>query len=62
MYQVNNSCVPASFAIYLFAVIFNFLGGGVEEGEESSNTAIREVLEEAGVVAQLHQRLGVFEV
>lgn len=40
----------------------NFTGGGVEENEESSNTAIREVLEEAGVVAQLHQRLGVFEV
>lgn len=37
-------------------------GGGCEPEEETSNTAIRECLEEAGVVAQLHRCLGVFEV
>ncbi|XP_055689767.1 diphosphoinositol polyphosphate phosphohydrolase 2 [Lutzomyia longipalpis] len=36
-------------------------GGGVEPDEESSATAEREVLEEAGVVGQLGRCLGVFE-
>lgn len=37
-------------------------GGGVEPNEEPSNTAIREVLEEAGVVGTLGRCLGMFEV
>lgn len=36
-------------------------GGGVEPGEESSLTATREVLEEAGVVGKLGRCLGIFE-
>lgn len=37
-------------------------GGGVEPEEESSTTAVREVLEEAGVVGKLGRCLGMFEV
>lgn len=37
-------------------------GGGVEPDEETSVTAVREVLEEAGVVGALGRCLGVFEV
>lgn len=37
-------------------------GGGVEPNEESSVTATREVLEEAGVIGKLGRWLGVFEV
>lgn len=37
-------------------------GGGVEPDEETSATAVREVLEEAGVVGALGRCLGVFEV
>lgn len=37
-------------------------GGGVEPEEEPSVTAIREVLEEAGVCGNLGRCLGVFEV
>lgn len=37
-------------------------GGGVEPGEEPSVTAVREVLEEAGVIGELGRCLGVFEV
>lgn len=37
-------------------------GGGVEPEEEPSVTAIREVIEEAGVVGTLGRCLGVFEV
>lgn len=37
-------------------------GGGVEPEEEPSVTAMREVLEEAGVVGKLGRCLGVFEV
>ncbi|CAH1399189.1 unnamed protein product [Nezara viridula] len=37
-------------------------GGGVEPEEEPSMTAIREVVEEAGVLGKLGRRLGVFEV
>nr|CAD7401303.1 unnamed protein product [Timema poppensis] len=37
-------------------------GGGVEPEEEPSKTAIREVLEEAGVCGKLGRCLGVFEV
>lgn len=37
-------------------------GGGVEPDEETSVTAVREVLEEAGVVGVLGRCLGVFEV
>ncbi|XP_034249418.1 diphosphoinositol polyphosphate phosphohydrolase 2 isoform X1 [Thrips palmi] len=37
-------------------------GGGVEPEEEASVTAIREVMEEAGVVGKLGRCLGVFEV
>lgn len=37
-------------------------GGGVEPEEEPSVTAVREVLEEAGVVGSLGRCLGVFEV
>ncbi|CAG2067673.1 unnamed protein product, partial [Timema podura] len=36
-------------------------GGGVEPEEEPSKTAIREVLEEAGVCGKLGRCLGVFE-
>lgn len=36
-------------------------GGGVEPNEESSLTATREVLEEAGVIGQLGRCLGIFE-
>lgn len=37
-------------------------GGGLEPEEEPSQTAIREVLEEAGVSGRLGSCLGVFEV
>ncbi|XP_022184114.1 diphosphoinositol polyphosphate phosphohydrolase 1 isoform X3 [Nilaparvata lugens] len=37
-------------------------GGGVEPEEEPSVTAMREVIEEAGVVGTLGRCLGVFEV
>lgn len=37
-------------------------GGGVEPEEEPSVTAVREVLEEAGVMGKLGRCLGVFEV
>lgn len=37
-------------------------GGGVEPEEEPAMTAIREVIEEAGVLGKLGRRLGVFEV
>lgn len=37
-------------------------GGGVEPDEESSLTATREVLEEAGVTGELGRCLGIFEV
>lgn len=37
-------------------------GGGLEPEEEPSQTAIREVLEEAGVSGRLGNCLGVFEV
>lgn len=37
-------------------------GGGVELEEETSVTAVREVLEEAGVIGALGRCLGVFEV
>lgn len=36
-------------------------GGGVEPDEESSLTATREVLEEAGVIGELGRCLGIFE-
>jgi len=36
-------------------------GGGVDPGEEPAVTAVREVLEEAGVVGNLGRSLGVFE-
>lgn len=36
-------------------------GGGVEPEEEPSMTAIREVVEEAGVLGKLGRRLGVFD-
>uniref|UniRef100_T1DIN2 diphosphoinositol-polyphosphate diphosphatase n=1 Tax=Psorophora albipes TaxID=869069 RepID=T1DIN2_9DIPT len=36
-------------------------GGGVEPDEESSLTATREVLEEAGVIGKLGRCLGIFE-
>jgi len=36
-------------------------GGGIEPEEEPSATALREVVEEAGVVGRLHRRLGTFE-
>lgn len=36
-------------------------GGGMEPEEEPSATAVREVVEEAGVVGRLHKRLGTFE-
>jgi len=36
-------------------------GGGVEPDEEPSVTAVREVLEEAGVIGELGRCLGVFE-
>lgn len=37
-------------------------GGGVEPNETDAETAIREVLEEAGVLGRLGRCLGVFEV
>jgi 8-oxo-dGTP pyrophosphatase MutT (NUDIX family) len=38
-------------------------GGGVEDGEKcGAETAVREVLEEAGVTGRLGRCLGVFEV
>uniref|UniRef100_A0A1B6CXV2 diphosphoinositol-polyphosphate diphosphatase n=1 Tax=Clastoptera arizonana TaxID=38151 RepID=A0A1B6CXV2_9HEMI len=37
-------------------------GGGVEPEEEPSVTAVREVIEEAGVLGTLGRCLGVFEV
>lgn len=37
-------------------------GGGVEPDEEPAVTAVREVLEEAGVIGTLGRCLGVFEV
>lgn len=37
-------------------------GGGVEPDEEPACTAVREVLEEAGVVGTLGRCLGMFEV
>lgn len=37
-------------------------GGGVEPNEEPHCTAVREVLEEAGVVGTLGRCLGMFEV
>lgn len=37
-------------------------GGGVEPEEEPSVTAVREVLEEAGVIGKLGRCLGIFEV
>lgn len=36
-------------------------GGGIEPEEDPSATAVREVVEEAGVVGRLHRRLGTFE-
>jgi 8-oxo-dGTP pyrophosphatase MutT (NUDIX family) len=37
-------------------------GGGVEQDETYAETAVREILEEAGVVGRLGRCLGVFEV
>ena len=37
-------------------------GGGVEPEEDPSTTAVREVVEEAGVLGKLGRCLGVFEV
>ena len=37
-------------------------GGGLEPNEDSSAAAIREVMEEAGVIGQLARCLGSFEV
>lgn len=37
-------------------------GGGVEPTEEPARTAVREVLEEAGVIGTLGRCLGMFEV
>lgn len=37
-------------------------GGGLEPNEDSSAAAIREVMEEAGVIGQLVRCLGSFEV
>ena len=37
-------------------------GGGLEPNEEASETAVREVMEEAGVYGRLGACLGVFEV
>lgn len=37
-------------------------GGGVEPNEEPDETAVREVLEEAGVIGSLGRCLGMFEV
>lgn len=37
-------------------------GGGVEQDETNAQTAVREILEEAGVVGRLGRCLGVFEV
>jgi len=36
-------------------------GGGVEQDETNAETAVREILEEAGVVGRLGRCLGVFE-
>jgi diphosphoinositol-polyphosphate diphosphatase len=36
-------------------------GGGIEPEEEPSATAVREVVEEAGVMGRLHRMLGTFE-
>lgn len=36
-------------------------GGGVEPDEQPATTAVREVIEEAGVIGRLGRRLGVFE-
>lgn len=37
-------------------------GGGLEPNEDSSAAAIREVMEEAGVIGRLARCLGSFEV
>lgn len=37
-------------------------GGGLEPNEDSSTAAIREVMEEAGVIGHLARCLGSFEV
>jgi len=37
-------------------------GGGAEPDEELAVTAVREVLEEAGVTGVLERSLGIFEV
>lgn len=37
-------------------------GGGVEQDETYAETAVRELLEEAGVIGRLGRCLGVFEV
>lgn len=37
-------------------------GGGVEPNEDPATTAVREVLEEAGVIGTLGRCLGMFEV
>lgn len=38
-------------------------GGGVEENEQTgAETAVREVLEEAGVIGRLGRCLGIFDV
>ncbi len=39
-----------------------FPGGGVEPEEDASVTAVREVVEEAGVTGKLDRFLGIFEV
>ncbi|CAB0004866.1 unnamed protein product [Nesidiocoris tenuis] len=36
-------------------------GGGVEPDEQPAKTAVREVVEEAGVMGRLGRRLGIFE-
>ncbi len=37
-------------------------GGKVEPGETTAQAAVREVLEETGIVAEAHDALGVFEI
>lgn len=37
-------------------------GGGLEPNEDSSEAAVREVMEEAGVIGHLARCLGSFEV
>lgn len=37
-------------------------GGGLEPNEDSSAAAVREVMEEAGVIGKLARCLGSFEV